>query len=332
MKKASNREICIIPSVYSSLSNLKQLGRRSLTPGVITSKQDSIAKISKEIIKAGITLINTEKKHSILTVPKTPKKLFMTYIENNKEPYKKIDINDSFSTVTTTNSTRTVLSNNNRGLAQFTEKFSRVRSGYRFRKNPNQENLKEALIEITKNPPVTTGSVKIKENIVEIKNEKSDIEKLLESQGKSYLQKKLKKSIQEINLSRIQDVVQDPHDKISTKSQRSDPSPVRDKPSTMFCDLSQTPRKRKLLRVRSTKLKFLKSSKAGKEFMDKYQNQKKAFKLIENIPSSASLVTHSKGLYDYRQESLKILKDTSFFANKIMKGIRCPGRIKKCYY
>ena len=223
----------------------------------------------------------------------------------------------------------------------FQNKLNRIRSSYRFRKNPNQENLKAALTHIEKIIPSKKLSLAKEEK--QTKNEeiiKSDIENLLESQGNLYIKRKYfkKKSLKCVEAieSHLQECKDSPKiNNNNNDTQRSDPSPVREKIKLRNFERSQTPKKKKkqIKRTGSSKLQVFIKSKVGKEFMEKYQNQKEVLGYAND--NCCSFLTDNqsaeKEFYDYRQESLKILKDTSFFANKIMKGIRCPGRIKKCY-
>ena len=198
-----------------------------------------------------------------------------------------------------------------------------------------------ALQEIEKNPP---NKVVLREKndikFVKSAENKSDIEILLESQGIVQREKafrKKKSSVLDIEI--VKDCKEckkdcDNIDKsIDNESQKSDPSPVRERPTFNTEIRSQTPKKgRKSKKNLNSKLKFFTSSKAGKEFMDKFQYRKEILGFATKEEPCSYIENINKSFLDYRQESLKILKDTSFFANKIMKGIRCPGRIKKCYY
>ena len=329
--RKSLRQIFIKEVRSKSTNNLLLKIKLEVTPPALPSGKKSLPKLSKEAIQSGVESISIPKRYSILSVPKTPN----TYseISQGTTPSKQSETSDSLYQSHTVDSTRTSSQCAYSVNFKFSNKNSRIHIGNRFRKNPNQENLKLALEEIEKNPSKKFIIAGLKEKETPIVTRKSDIEVLLESQGN--IQKHGKSAEKQpkakpIGLSELKDP-KDPIDvSVDVESMVSDPSPVREK--KIEIKVSRTPRrKRKLAKDRSKMLDFLAKSKAGREFIEKFQDQSRIFEMGEETPAT-SKENINRTLVDYRQESLKILKDTSFFANKIMKAIRCPGRIKKCYY
>ena len=282
------------------------------------------SKNNNTLLKAGIYAINSEKKYSVLSVPRISSRFFKICKEN-KTP-------DSFRSETypTESSTPTVytprIEKNSlpKGITQsFTVRHS-ILSSNRFRKNPNQENLQNALQEIEKK----TEKINDKQNSRENNNKntentekkiKSDIENLIESQKLSYLNTNKKRfnrlEIKEITTQRLRQK--------SIDSQRSDPSPVRRKKQIEKIERCHTSQrmllsKKKMKKKEDQKIIY-RAGKIKENWLSKYMKQ--------NISSSSSDDTSSEigdlvRKFDYNLESMKILKDTSSFANKIMKGIR----------
>jgi hypothetical protein len=329
MKKLQKNNIYQLKVNYPSTPNLLLQNRHCITPNSLKSSHQDILKTTKEKVKINILNIDQNKKYSILAVPKTQTHDLITIKTPTVTPTKKNELNDNYSAIDTDDNTINDVKSTDRPFIA----FGRIRSAYKTRKNPNQENLTTALLYTDKKnlkSPINTI-----ENSLPPEKFKSDIEKLLESQMNPYLNKEVpKKIINKLDTNKVKpedtDHFQDTFKKdLNNETQRSDPSPVREKLNQCNEKRSKTPKKTKLVRATSSKLKFLPKSKAGKELMERYQNQKEVLEFITNKVNLS--VVLAKQIYDYRQESLKILKDTSFFANKIMKGIRCPGRIKKFY-
>jgi hypothetical protein len=311
-----------------STNNLLQKIKRELTPPVLPPAKKSLPKLSKESIRSGVESLNKNKRYSILSVPKTPN----TYsaISQGTTPSKQSETSESLNVSHIEDSSRTTSQSAYSLNFKFSNKNSRIRIGNRYRKNPNQENLKQALQEIEKNPSKLKTSEN-KEKLTQIISHKSDIEVLLESQGNVNRTKSLEKGKNDafkpkglLELKESQKEIIEMS--VEVESMVSDPSPVREKKIDL--KVCQTPKRKKF--NQNKMLGFLTRSKAGREFIEKFQDQS-IFDIDEPLPCP-SKENINKTLIDYRQESLKILKDTSFFANKIMKAIRCPGRIKKCYY
>ena len=300
--------------------------------------ESELAKLSvkknSNLIKAGIFAIKNDVKRSILSVPKKPV-CYALNLKENKLPY-------SF-----TPDTETV---NCPKLASFTPKLinplnldasssqtcksarKSILSSTRYRKNPNIETLKVALEEISKNPlkpngqhqgEEEEGGKKIKETLEKItSSEKSDIEKLIESQktsGSVPLRKKHPKI-------RVQTTLHTEKSDDSV-SQKSDPSPVREKLPVLKPDR------------RGDSQKFLMKTNT-KKYKNGFCEVLRKIKLMNKMPlmepsknffnSMNSENPDNSWKFDYELESLRILKDTSSFANKIMKTIRTGARSRNC--
>ncbi|OMJ89695.1 hypothetical protein SteCoe_8058 [Stentor coeruleus] len=341
--KKSIHEICLTAVNSSSSPNLHCHVKRNISPLVRLSQQKGLSQYTKEIMSSAIKAINVDKRYSILTVPRTPCRIQNTSKDLITYPSSKLEISDNLSTAGTTDTNRTAGQVGVNNKMNLQKKCCRIRSGYRFRKNPNQENLKLALEEIAKNPPKRAFLIERSNTQEPQPEKKSDIEVLLTSQGNEFLNiknsKKTKKRIstksQEPSKTQNQSNLSiQPNEKDEdNQSQISDPSPVRKRKSSND-DFSKSSQKKlkKLTKNPSSKFKFYTSSKAGKEFLDKHPDKSLILDFAYEDATPLNNISINKSFYDYRQESLKILKDTSSFANKIMKGIRCPGRIKKCYF
>jgi hypothetical protein len=182
-------------------------------------------------------------------------------------------------------------------------------SSNRYRENPNKENLKTALEAISKLPPIQKELKK--EQLKQDSPKKSDIEKLIESQTSGNSSKFHQKLTKMKNLERLKIDSSFDKERVDDKSQNSDPSPVRKV-------------KKSSPERRGNSQRFLKCKKKKESFLSllkKIQNSREA--VTQQSPSSSSddCEDYPKN-FDYQQESLRILKNTSTFATKIMKNIR----------
>lgn len=280
-------------------------------------------------LKVGIYAINNDKKRSILSVPKTKKKFSILTNENQIPRVRMPDLfqTETLTPLTQTNRTQDLHKSDSqeRKSCKFpiTVRYSLINT-CRFRRNPNIENLKTALSEIEQKPTVKTSDVT---TTIEQKTEaniKSDIEKLIESQQIS--SRNASKNIKlppklDIKLIKEHKNVED------NDTQRSDPSPVREKKRQNNIERCSTSYKLHSKKPRpKNKLKLF-TNKVDQEFYAKYYQNKLNMSPSSSDPSSSSLDDSFK-LIDYKKESLKILKNTSSFASKIMKGIRTSARSK----
>lgn len=328
------RELCIKEARSSSTNNLHTKIKRELTPTQSKVALPSKSILAKEILISAVNTLIKNKRYSILNVPKTPNICSAT--SESITPSKPSELSDihSISTVADTRrvSTQSDYKANYKVDFKLSKQNSRIRIAGRYRRNPNEENLKVALKEIENNPSKKFLTYEKQEKQGPVLGKKSDIEALLESQGNlPKINKSVEKKVEKIKAEEIKEQIKEPIEiSVDVESQVSDPSPVREKKFEFR--RSNTPIRAKRVEKNSSKvLKFLTKSKIGREFVEKYQNNEDFSVLNQDTPTIIK-ETVNRTLVDYRQESLKILKDTSFFANKIMKAIRCPGRVKKCYY
>lgn len=274
------------------------------------------------LIKAGIFAIKNDKKHSILSVPKHPV-CYPQILKENKIPESitpdihPIHIPILFSNTPKPLSTASFESNSSQICKSARKSILTLN---RYRKNPNIDTLKLALEEVMKNPP---KSKEKKEEFPEIlseklnNNDKSDIEKLIESQQSGLIpMKKLKKIYIQttLNTEKSDDNV----------SQKSDPSPVREKLPALYTD------------SRGNSQKVLKNKKKS----DKLSKELRKIMIMNKMPLVETCKVQSNSFniennenyskFDYQLESLRILKNTSSFANKIMRTIRQPARNRNC--
>lgn len=210
-------------------------------------------------------------------------------------------------------------------------KLCNIKRRYRSFKNPNEDALKAELAKMgMENKKIEYAEEKGKGKEKEI--EKSDIEKILESQVGMKKPKinnlnLWKKKDTFLDLENITEAVQEIYE---SSSRNSDPSPVREKIRERESK-SQTPTNHmKMPKKILSSINALTESEAGKKILNLLQKEKNK-SMIRLVRASPKADLSKKIFYDYQQESLKILKDTSSFAGKIMKGIRCGGRIKSIY-
>jgi hypothetical protein len=302
MRKSYHKEISYLLQENSFSSSNTAAEKRSI------KCQSSGINTSNTFLKAGIHAINSEKKYSLLKVPKTPTKFF-NMCKDTKTPTLPA------SNLTPVSNCTPILMTARPDTKTSSSRYSALTS-YRLRKNPNQENLKIALVEILKTPKkIPEIKVKSEENI---QIHKSDIEKLMESQKSSHFDStRLNKPtlrLDYINQGKARHKKND--------SQASDPSPVREKENNISFKRPSSSQRTKNTHLKSfeglNKVKIQKTRPVLKKMMTEES--------LSSDPSSSSDV--SIRIFDYKQESFKILKNTSSFANKIMKGIRHYSRKK----
>ena len=309
MKKSINKDISYLQELFLSSSMFPE---RRGTPTTTFIKTPT-----NSYLKSGISAINGDKKHSLLAVPKTPTKTLNIFKEN-KPPL--ADLNISTENMPKLQTTREkpynkkkldIYEGYNNTIKSVTGRYSGINL-FRTRKNPNSENLKNALIGIEKVSPKTTEKI----TTPEIPKEKSDIEKLIESQKSNHYNTKKSPVLSKIEKNyEIKETNED------NNSQRSDPSPVREKKSS---NIERSKTSHKLNPVKANKRKIYK-----KKF--DYESLLKNYDKVCNVSDSSNSFSKSEEslkIFDYKQESLKILKNTSTFANKIMKRIRYTARKK----
>ena len=193
-------------------------GNRSFTPVIMKSK-NFVFQTGDEKFK-----IVSEKKYSILNVPKQVPKETLVFKETNKELKKSFESSEILP--------KLLIQTKSKTEKIPIAKLCNIRRTYRSPKNPNQENLKAELLKLENRKDQPT-EVKIN------KVPKSDIEKLLESQNFSR-NKKFKTFNKPELVIDLGNVIQESKEEIyDNKSNRSDPSPK--KTATKIIPKSQTP-------------------------------------------------------------------------------------------
>lgn len=318
MKKFTQQKTLFSHSETLNLSRLEKL-------------ESELAKLSikktNNLIKAGIFAIKNDIKRSILSVPKQPVCYASNFKENKIPNSCTPDFNPTHCPKLVSMTPKPLNALNFDPSSSKTCKSARksILSSNRYRKNPNVETLKVALEEISKNPLKSNEQDdKIKESFENFPQtikaiEKSDIEKIIESQksaGSVPLRKKKK-------LIRVQTTLNTEKSDDSA-SQKSDPSPVREKLPVLNTDR------------RGDSQKFLMKKKKKNGFCEvlrkiKLMNRMPLTEPNKNLSNSINFENVENSLkFDYQLESLRILKDTSSFANKIMKTIRMGARSRNC--
>ena len=178
MRKSYNKDVLsYFPEGFSPVS--QTLDKRQKSP-----EDQSV----HNFLKAGIFAINNDKRRSVLSVPKTPNRLFKVSKENNIREVQthRSDLQAAKQiTISTSKISQNPLPELKSARYSLNSK-NHTPSTSRFRKNPNVENLKLALIEIEKNPPKSTELRSSDKGEIETR-EKSDIEKIMGSQKSSNL-------------------------------------------------------------------------------------------------------------------------------------------------
>jgi hypothetical protein len=283
---------------------------RSFTPVLVGEKRFILPNISQDTKFLNTYKISFEKKYSILKVPKIKEVKVLS--ENNKdlkittEVYPPIEI----SPITPIHNLKSKSSRIS--LA----KICKMKKICRSRQNPNQENLK-AQLEILKTQK--HSAVKTPETTNHPEDNRSDIEKLLESQVSfKFLRNSSLKKENPIKIYKKISLKQEDYESILERSNDSISSQSN-------CGAkSQTPTNKMISSI-NCKIKTDSFNSAYKK--NHGLNREKDYKqLIMARSSDKPLVGREK--YDYQLESLKILKNTAFFAEKIMKNIRCGGKVK----
>ena len=316
----------------SKLSNYSH-ENQSTSPNTFTDRRSPSSRVlesfnSNTFLKVGIYAINSEKKHSLLSVPKTPIK-FLNMCNENKTPSGRENIHQELESIRSINSTSRFqlprLSSSSQSVKQVNKSYNSRYSAVnccRLRQNPNHENLKKALEELEKSAPKNLDHCTLSNTVSE--NPRSDIELLIESQrSNEFRYSKSPEQVSKLDLDKISSA--SVHK--SQLSQRSDPSPVRKNKAQARrlenCKSSKN-RVKSILKIKKTPVNF------QKKFTRDYFSKNRG-KIIDSSASeeSSSDFDYSHKL-DYQEASMRILKNTSSFAKKIMKGMRGCGN-KKFY-
>jgi hypothetical protein len=298
--------------------NSSNLYNRSITPAEMKSKKNLLSAINDDIPHTSKISHSTEKKYSILHVPKARLRVNRILRETSRD-FKYTPENTQTKTFENTIKT----SHEKISLA----KIFKIKRTYRPNKMFNKENVKDELLR------GNFLDMKGQTNLEKIQNAekrvtKSDIEEILESQEylKHFKPREKKKLGVYINLHNICE--ENNKQNAFNDSVGSDPSPAKEKKIKKETPKSKTPTSvNKPFRVKNTSVHILSESRTGKEILGKIMESRNRL-LKSGRRYSPKQEFMEKQMSNYQQESLRILKNTAFFADKIMKGIRCGAKIK----
>ena len=306
---------------------LATTGSRSFTPVLNKLRRVHLPSITDENNSPHFQM-RPDKKYSILAVPKTTKMA--------SDIFKDLNIPRELETEERSNEIDTCSSNDKfvkcKSDKNSFAKLCNMKKCYRSFKNPNEEALKAELAKI-ESQKSTIGAKRSSAPEPEAVKFKSDIEILLESQEFVRNKKIVRRDTwrkQDLCLN-LCNIIETPKEAYESSSRASDPSPVKEVLTHVSYPISQTPTvKSRISKKTVASINSLSESKTGKEILEKMQfDKKKSHRGL--FRESPKIDYSSKIAFDYQQESLKILKNTAFMAEKIMKGIRCGARVKSIY-
>ena len=319
-------------SYNSKLSNCSH-ENRSISPNALTVQRSPSCRVlessnSSAFLKVGIYAINSEKKYSLLSVPKTPVK-FLNICNENRTPSSIDKVQQSIKSFRSMNlinrpqlSKLSSISKSDKEANKPVNSRNNAVHSYRFRQNPNHENLKKALEDLEKSVPKILNQSNIVNTVSE--NPKSDIELILESQcGNNIRCSKSPSQAVRLDLDKICSNCVHKHE----ISQRSDPSPVhKDKSQVRRLESSKSSNNRvkRLLKIKKEPLNL-----HNQHTKDYYSRN--SIKPLDSSASDASSsdldILHRP---DSQPDTMRILKNTKSFAQKIMKVIR--GSVNRKFY
>ncbi|OMJ93843.1 hypothetical protein SteCoe_3171 [Stentor coeruleus] len=296
---------------------------RSCTPAEMKFNRGVLPGISDEGCFGKLNF-SSEKKYSILNVPKVrirENRIFrqlsndFKYVIENTESVSRIE------------KKKKVILKEKISLG----KEGNIKRTYRHRRIVGNENIR---IHEDRGNRIKLESERFfdRTEVHEKKNTKSDIEEILESQEylKNY-KKKWKKPGIFINLSnKGQEIEKDAR---VDDSVISDPSPVKEIANEKQSPKSKTPTTSNNIFISNVpSILILSETKVGKAILEKLQESKNRIlkKPIRQTSPNQDFI--EKQIINYKQESLKVLKNTAFLADKIMKDIRCGQRKKTSMY
>lgn len=301
--------------------NSSNLYNRSITPAEMKFKRIPLSTINDDIPYTSKIGHSTEKKYSILHVPKVRLRVNRILRETSRD-FKYTPENTQTKTFE-----NTIKTSHEEKLSL--AKIFKIKRTYRPNKVFNKENVKDELLR--GNFLDTKGQANLEKTKKDEKRvTKSDIEEILESQ--EYLkhfkpkEKDKKKLGVYINLCNVCE--ENDKQNVFNDSAGSDPSPVKEKKVKKETPKSKTPTSiNKPFRVKNTSVHILSESRTGKEILGKIMESRNRL-LKSGRRYSPKQEFMEKQMSNYQQDSLRILKNTAFFADKIMKGIRCGAKIK----
>ena len=236
-----------------------------------------------------LRLIHTPKKYSILTVPQKSSVFAQT---PSVVTEKKSQLDFFPGKLALTQSSEIKISKQ-RSQKISLAKRKKIKRSYRSEHNPNEENLRAELQKLAENPvkrPVLVENFRVEE--------KSDIEKLLESQSFGRIFRKRKAPIY---VQTQQALTEESEDLENEKRNDSLNFELRES-AKGFITKSETP-------------------------IHICQKKNSLFKDKSSYKSSCIKKNELKSL-EYKDQSWEILKSTAFLADKIMKNIRNNAKIK----
>ncbi|CAG9310591.1 unnamed protein product [Blepharisma stoltei] len=343
----SKTNIGVIEGIGLNTSNLLAMPSKSQNHSLV--KEVKAMKSSKEkfVKKRYINIITFEKKYKLLDVPKGVDRSFSSKksLTPSRTPSSSSRgnlmhgyINKSFSLASSKQSSRSNLKESNTSYTNFSlpKSLQKINSSNLiYSKNSSEKQLvKPVLDELTKRENISR-SANISPNALRV-SQKSDIEKILESQQSSKRHTPVKQhiinEIPSLNLSKISAV-----NPIVERSLKSEDSPAKknenEKPKRILS--SSTSRyKLKLREMPFWKLqKIFRNSVKGEQVLENIINYEQMFSSNRNsekrkIKTPENLENLKISNENYQEVSLRALKNTSSFAEKIMKQIRCPSRCK----
>lgn len=295
---------------------------RSCTPAEMKFNRGVLPGISDEGYLGKLNF-SVEKKYSILNVPKVRIRENRIFRQTSKDFKYIIENAESVSRI---EKRKNVILKGKISL----DKGKDVRRTCRQRRTVGNENVKDQ--EGRRNGrSLRSEQFFCKTEVQEKKSTKSDIEEILESQEylKNY-KKKWKKPGIFINFcNKDQEIKKEAR---VNDSIISDPSPVKEAADEKQSPKSQTPTiLNNIFTSNVPSILILSESKVGKAILEKLQESKNRIlkKSIRHTSPDQDFI--EKQIINYKQESLKVLKNTAFLADKIMKDIRCGAKKKNIY-
>lgn len=325
------KEVRLVEKLSLNTSSLPSNSKESSR--ILSDNSKSFNGNSKVLSKnAAINLIG-HKKYNILDVPKNIGGIRMQSVSPCRPFSSSYKVHEnyetSFSLMSSNQNSQTNLLDFIKPKPKLPITLIKVKSSNWFKNKKPDPDLIISLLTDNKQQSCTEAPRRASKSV---EKPKSDIEKILESQtaAKKRHQIKDNKKIQVPTLN-LNDITCMP---IAERSNRSEDSPIKlkeiEKPKKMLN--SSTSRSR--LNKKYVKLeKICKNSVKGEQILEDIANYEV---LIENKPKKqlkrrlftptgrGSRITDE----NYSEMSMKALKNTSFFAEKIMKQIRCSSRCK----
>lgn len=277
---------------------------RCRTPSFMRSNKVILPTMTDENLRVAK---RSDKKYSILNVPKRIHRESSIFKENNTEIREE---SPKYPELVETIQKSSICKSGKISLA----KICKIRRSYRPNIKPNEDLLKTEFLKMK----LEHNNIETKSCSQVRKQSKSDIEKILESQEFHKFHKKKEKPSQ--ILIGTQPNISFPEEPIQSESEESEMAYQKEnKPpkvqSSNRMKLKQPPHDKKM-----PSLSILLETKTGKEILEKILESKSRMVKSTYVRNEKFLDSIDKDLLDYKQESLRVLKNTAFFARRIMKG------------